>query len=39
MTSLLQQEFRKLSARYGGSLAGAWAWLTGRRALEREGLE
>lgn len=30
---------RERKARYGGSLAGAWAWLTGRRALEREGLE
>ena len=26
-------------ARYAGSLAGAFAYLTGRRALEREGLE
>ena len=26
-------------ARYAGSLAGAWAYLTGRSALEKEGLE
>lgn len=30
---------RERKARYGGSLAGAWTWLTGGRALEREGLE
>jgi N-acetylglucosaminyl-diphospho-decaprenol L-rhamnosyltransferase len=30
---------RKLMERYGGSAAGAWAFLRGRTALEREGLE
>lgn len=29
---------RKLIERYGGSAAGAWAFLTGRKALAREGL-
>ncbi len=30
---------RRLVERYGGSAAGAWAWLTGRGALAREGLD
>lgn len=30
---------RKLMERYGGSAAGAWAYMRGRTALEREGLE
>ncbi|KZE36646.1 glycosyltransferase family 2 protein [Chelatococcus daeguensis] len=30
---------RRLIERYGGSAAGAWAWLTGRGALAREGLD
>ncbi|WP_230534550.1 glycosyltransferase family 2 protein [Microvirga roseola] len=29
---------RKLIERYGGSAAGAWAFLKGRKALEREGV-
>lgn len=29
---------RGLIERYGGSAAGAWAWLTGRSALARQGL-
>ncbi|MGI6244372.1 MAG: glycosyltransferase family 2 protein [Pseudochelatococcus sp.] len=30
---------RARAARYGGSAAGAWAWLRGRDALSRQGLE
>jgi N-acetylglucosaminyl-diphospho-decaprenol L-rhamnosyltransferase len=31
--------FRKpLMERYGGAAAGAFAWITGKRALAREGL-
>jgi hypothetical protein len=29
---------RSLMERYGGSAAGAWAFLAGRQALRREGL-
>ncbi|MFC0217699.1 glycosyltransferase family 2 protein [Pseudochelatococcus lubricantis] len=30
---------RVRAVRYGGSAAGAWAWLRGRNALSRQGLE